>query len=621
METAAAFFHQINQEYLALHKAKEDLYWATYMGTSDDHSGFTHAEQALKAFISCPTRLANTRQHRASVQALPATPERDALLHGLTGWIALFEANIIETPEARALMDQLIAKESELFAANQKTQFFHLNEKGESELASLSSLITNMAFNPVEQYRKSSFEVLQKIEEWVLQNGFLDIVKLRNRFAQAVGYSNYFEYKVHKNEKMTVAELFAILDDFELRTRGSNQRALAEMRDKHGSSATAPWNVRFHQSGNVAREIEPYLPFAKSVQRWITSFRQLGIQFRGARMQLDLLERQGKYPNGFCHMPIPAFYDQDGKWIASEINFTSLAKPDQTGSGLRGLTTLFHEGGHAAQFANVTQNAPCFSQEFAPTSMAYAETQSMFCDSLLEDADWLKRYAKNAQGEAMPDELIRAKIMQAQPHQAFHQRTTALVAYFESALYKLDDDKLTAEAVLRLARATETSVLGISACPRPVLAIPHLLNQESAASYHGYLLAKMAVEQTRHFFLKRDGYLTDNPHIGPDLCQHYWQPGNSISHDEGLRSLTGEGFNAQYLADRCNLSSEEAWRDAQATIASSAARSYPAAPFADLDAHISLVHGAEVIADNSESDSLMSQRFEEWVAQKYQIAA
>ncbi len=58
--------------------------------------------------------------------------------------------------------------------------------------------------------------------------------------------------------------------------------------------------------------------------------------------------------------------------------------------------------------------------------------------------------------------------------------------------------------------------------PRPLLAIPHLLNQESACAYHGYLLALMAVEQTRAYFLKRDGYLTDNPRIGPDLAAHYW---------------------------------------------------------------------------------------------------
>ena len=57
-----------------------------------------------------------------------------------------------------------------------------------------------------------------------------------------------------------------------------------------------------------------------------------------------------------------------------------------------------HEGGHAAHFSNVVMNAPCFSQEFAPTSVALAETQSMFCDQYLSDADWRTRYARDAEG-------------------------------------------------------------------------------------------------------------------------------------------------------------------------------------------------------------------------------
>ena len=71
---------------------------------------------------------------------------------------------------------------------------------------------------------------------------------------------------------------------------------------------------------------------------------------------------------------------------------------------------------------------------------------------------------------------------------AFDARSIAVVPYFESALYRMSDDDLTPERVLALARDTERRVLGIES-PRPLLAIPHLLNQESAASYQGYLLA------------------------------------------------------------------------------------------------------------------------------------
>jgi hypothetical protein len=374
--------------------------------------------------------------------------------------------------------------------------------------------------------------------------------------------------------------------------------------------------VRFFSTGNVVRRMDPYMPFSLALRRWVASFRGLGIQFRGATMQLDLMDRAGKYQNGFCHGPIPAWIDERGEWVPGQINFTAEAKPDQVGSGQRAIVTLFHEGGHAAHFANVTQNSPCFSQEYAPTSMAYAETQSMFCDSLLGDADWLVRYARTAAGEVVPQALIRDRIAARQPMRAFDERSIAVVPLFESALYQMPDAALTPEAVLALARETELHVLGVEG-PRPLLAIPHLLNQESAASYQGYLLAHMAVYQTRAFFLRTHGYLTDNTAIGPALAQHYWAPGNSVDHDTTLRRLTGEGFSARYLADECNKSIDDAWAEAQAAMAAAATRVYPDDVPPTLDAHIRVVDGAEVLADSSLGEDAMCDRFEAWVREKY----
>jgi len=49
-------------------------------------------------------------------------------------------------------------------------------------------------------------------------------------------------------------------------------------------------------------------------------------------------------------------------WKCAQTNFTSLATPSAVGSGSTALTTLMHEGGHAAHFANITQGSPFFSQ-------------------------------------------------------------------------------------------------------------------------------------------------------------------------------------------------------------------------------------------------------------------
>ena len=616
MNDARRFFDALNHDYAAVHKAKEDLFWATYMGMSDDHAGFARAEGAFKDFVSDPQKLKATRDHVSRLSALRPDPERDALLHGLTGWAALFDANVIENEEGRLLMHEIVQAEAALFAKNRQHAPQHINERGETETASLGALATNQSTNPIEERRRSSFDALRDIEQFVLANGFLELVRLRNRFARALGQANFFELKLQKTERMTSAHLMQILDDFISRTDAANARTLGNLRVQHGDLASRPWNLRFLATGSVDREMDQYLPFGPALRRWVQSFRRLGIAFRGATLQLDLLDRPGKFQNGFCHGPIPAWTNERGQWIPGQINFTAEARPDQVGSGLRAINTLFHEGGHAAHFANVVQNSPCFSQEYAPTSMAYAETQSMFCDSLIDDADWLKTYARRADGGLIPDDLIRARVASSQPMRAYDQRSIAVVPYFEHALYGFDDAALTADAVLDLARRTERRVLGIES-PRPLLAIPHLLNQESAASYQGYLLAEMAVQQTRAFFLRRDGYLSDNPAIGPALAANYWAPGNSLPLDTLLRGLTGEGFSARDLAEACNRSVDEAWALAQASMSRAAQRGAASHEQPSLDAEIRIVHGSEVLADSSQGEDAMCAQFESWIGAHY----
>jgi Zn-dependent oligopeptidase len=240
--------------------------------------------------------------------------------------------------------------------------------------------------------------------------------------------------------------------------------------------------------------------------------------------------------------------------------------------------------------------APCFGQEFAPTSVAFAETQSMFLDSLLNDADWQQRYAKNAAGEAIPWSLIEEGLRARQPFAAWTARAMLAVCYAEKAIYELPEDELTPERVLEVLRAEETRLLFLDeGSPRPVLAVPHLLAGESSAYYHGYVMAEMGVHQTREFFLERDGFLTDNPKIGPALAESYWRPGNSMGCSPMVERLTGVPLGAAALAKHVNRSVDEALEAAKAC--AERGRDVPTfADVVDLEAHVSVVHGRETVA-------------------------
>jgi hypothetical protein len=58
-------------------------------------------------------------------------------------------------------------------------------------------------------------------------------------------------------------------------------------------------------------------------------------------------------------------------------------------------------------------------QERAPTSVAYAENQSMFLDSLANDAAWLGRYARSREGQVIPWEVVQQMIQDTHPYEVF----------------------------------------------------------------------------------------------------------------------------------------------------------------------------------------------------------
>ncbi len=601
----------LRDDFLRLHVVKEDLFWAVKMGLRDDadvaQRALSEAEVAMNRFLQDPDRLASLRDLRSTGEG--TAPQR----HVLGGWIALFAANCIDRPEARALSEEIVHLEGELQRARGSMTLGLVDpHTGVFEAAGSNKLALVLRNDPDEARRKAAYDGLRSIEDFVLQHGFLEVVRKRNALGRMLGHSDYYAWRVATVERMSKGELFGVLDDLADRTAARTHAELASFAKRHGDGALNPWNFLFLRAGKLAAELDPYFGFGPSVRRWGQSFTALGVRFRGATLTLDLVDRPGKYENGFMHGPGVGFRDE-GKWRSARINFTANAVRGAVGSGLRATETLFHEGGHAAHFSNIESDAPCFAQEFAPTSVAYAETQSMFMDSLLDDADWRARYLANAAGTPIPQALIEEAIAEAQPMRGWDVRAMLTVPMAERRMYELADDDLRPETVLALFRGVEVDLQGLSAGTRPVLAVPHLLAGEASAYYHGYVMAEMAVHQTRAHFLAQDGHLVDNPRIGPELAKHYWNPGNAVTFNDTLRSLTGRTLGADAIAAHCNQSVDTAGAHARGSIARLASVPRHEGPV-ELDATVRIIHGKEVVGSSEgRSFEALADDFEAWI--------
>jgi Peptidase family M3 len=615
---SAAALHVLNDEYCALHTTKEDAFWAAYMGLAEDpkqaQQQFQEREVALKRWLQDPERLAAVKKTLAGVQE-GKNEDRETL----RAWARTLEAHCLEEPEARALSEEIVAKEGELALSRGGMNLgYHDPQATGSDAGGFvkasSVVLSNLISNSDDrQVRKAAWEGLRSIEQHVLREGnFLEIVKLRNRLGRSQGAEDFYDWTVKRAEGMSKREIFALLDDLEARTRDRARQALTDLQEKTGSAAVEAWDVRFLTQGDVSREQDPFFPFQHAVERWGRSFAALGISYRQARLVLDLVDRKGKYENGFMHGP-EISWRKDGEHLPARIHFTANAIPGAVGSGHRATQTLFHEGGHAAHFSNIDQPAPCYGQEFAPTSVAFAETQSMFLDSLLNDADWQARYARTRDGGAMPWDLVERGVRSRQPFAAWGARSMLAICYAEKALYEMPEEDLTPENVLSMLREVEKRFLFMES-PRPVLSVPHLLSGESSAYYHGYVLAEMGVYQTRAFFLKRDGHLVDNKNIGPAMREAYWKPGNSQTCTALIEGLTGAPLSADSFAEHLNKDTEAAVKIAKASF--EAEKDIPQREGAvELDASIRVCHGNETIANLAPGGNFadFSAKFSAWI--------
>lgn len=599
----------LNSEYVALHTEREEAFWAVRTGLGDaetQQQRYEAAERRYTRWLSDDARIQAVRDALAA-----STHEEERLC--LSGWERMMAAQHMSA-EARALAEEILDDEGRLHRARAAmTLSYEHPDTGSTDATSVELRLIVMT-SPDPRLREAAWRSLRGVERFVLDNGFLDIVKKRNRLGRMLGAEDFYDARVQRVEGMTKARIYELLDALEEATRESARTAIDTLREWEGEMALLPWNLDYNIAGDVTEAQDPYFPFNDAVGRWVRTFSALGIDYRGAEVVCDLVQRTGKHDNGFCHGPQIAWRER-GTLHPARIQFTANAIPGRLGSGSSAMRTLFHEGGHAAHFANVDMPSPCFGHEYAPMSVAVAETQSMFLDALLSDPAWMTRYARNEAGEPIPWEIIERGIRAKQPFYAWGLRGMLAVCYAERALYEIPDDELTAASAMAAVAAAEQRLLFVQRSPRPTLSVPHLLYDGSSAYYHAYVLARMAVEQTREFFLERDGHIVDNGAVGQALADGYWRPGAQFGFEEFVKRMTGSPISHDPLARRANRSADETIALAQTHLG--ALESVPevvASP--DLNAHLKVVHGDQLVADTARDGDLagVSAVFADWVA-------
>ncbi len=597
MKKIEQFLEQLNSEYYQVHKTAEELFWTSAMG---DHT----VDQKKEVANTVREKFRNNPEYLQQCEEMYKTADKKNQ-ERLNIWIHYFKLHQVpeEVFDIKRKIDKL---ESTVMRKRSTRKEGYIDPYTKKFIAASNVKMRSMiGTNPDEKIRKACFDAGEKLAHDYL-NEYLQMIQLRNQFAKTLGYDDFYDYKVRHEDGMTKDELFGLFDDVYQKTK----YAFTDIRklEKTMPGLRKPWNFNYMMAGDFIREADPYFQFENALMYWGQSFAALGIDFQGGSMQLDLLDRKGKFNNGFCHWPNLVHYKK-GKRTSGTSNFTCNVVPGQIGSETTGMATLFHEGGHAAHFMNTSEREIILNQESEPMSTAWAEVHSMFLEAIFSSIEWKTRYAHNAHGNAYPFDLFERRTRKLHPLRPTRMRSIIFVANLERELYETKN--LTTDKILKIVKKNYRKYFDQSVDSLFVLNIVHIYDFHSSASYHGYGLAELAVYQWRDYFYKKYGYIVDNPNIGREMSR-VWKFGSRYTYKEFVKMMTGKKISADaYLRDT-TLSIEKILKQSKDKIKKLESIKRFTKPV-NLNTRISMVHGKKEIANNKKSFEHMAEQYKKWL--------
>ena len=399
---------------------------------------------------------------------------------------------------------------------------------------SKSSMISFLTYSSRRDLRQRLYEAyLEKCnggDEYDNNDICNEIISLRTRRAQLLGYPTYAAYILADNMAATPENVYELLDSVWSPALAKAKEELEELRaeklKEDGSDDFRSWDWWYY-SEKIRKSrydidqdaLRPFFPL-ENVKQGVfeLSNRLYGVTFQPVVLPvyneecstyevydkdgkllgvlyLDLHSRAGrKGPGAWCDTMIRSGYSEDGvKTVPVVIISANFARPvsstipalldlDETG-------TFFHEFGHALHF--LFTDSPYRGLQGVEND--FVELPSQIMENWATHPDMLRSYAIHWQnGKVIPDNLIN-KIQSAAKHNKGFETVELLAAsYSDMDIHNI------ANYTPRPLRAYERQILneqrGMIDQIEPRYRYPyfaHIMEGEYAAGYYGYLWSEV----------------------------------------------------------------------------------------------------------------------------------
>lgn len=369
--------------------------------------------------------------------------------------------------------------------------------------------------------RKKIWEASKQIGE-VLAPQILALVKLRNRAAQSLGYSDYFQMQLDLQE-VDAKWLLKTLDELAQKSDHAYSEVLSEIAkrqsERFGTKDLGPWAWcdPFCQEDPLdTQELDQLVEGVDFSKVSAQFYQKMGIDVDQILSRSDMYERPGKNQHAFCMN-----LDREG-----DVRTLNNVKPS-----IKWLETVLHELGHGIYELGFDHQLPWLLRE--PPHMITTEAMALIAGRQAYRSDAL------AQLIGPQKEALRKKADQSlKRRQLIFSRWVLVMTSFESELYRdpsQDLNRLWWSCVQKYQKITPPK------------------NRESqfdwAAKYHiglapvyyfSYLLGEMFASAIQDALANETGSKTlSSSGAGQFLNKKLFGPGNRMSWSELVRHVTG----------------------------------------------------------------------------------
>ena len=520
-ERLAAFMRQYQDDYTKMYQANSYAWWdAMTTGSEEAFAKSAEASLAMSTYHADADKYAELKKLRAA--AVDATP-----MEKRAAYVA--ERSFEESQLPPELMKEIVELSSEIEQIFQTHRAVYQGEERTN-----NELLEAIEKETDSQKRYEMWDALKQVGE-VVAPKVVELAKLRNKAAQALGYKNYWEMTVSFQD-FEPAQLIAIFDELDRSTApyfaSMKAKLDGELKEKFGVDKIMPWHYDnpFFQQAPASKAIDANVFYENKTKEEIVDisvafYDSLGVDVRPILANSDLYEKDGKTQHAFCN-------DMN---LEGDVRILCNVKPTA-----EWMDTQLHELGHAIYDYNIDRDLPAnvrsachiFTTEaIAMTFGAKARDPQWLVDNVGVDAKVAEAAAVALREQRLREQLIFC-------------RWTLVMTYFEKALYEnpeQDLNKLWSEMTSRFQLLDP-----LAGRDRADWASkPHFVI--APVYYHNYMLGELFGAQLRDSLEKEAA--GDPKRFGELLKTKVFAPGASLPWPEFVEQSTGEPLTSRAFVE------------------------------------------------------------------------